>query len=74
MNPWKCVPVYLHVDGDNAQVGLWCDECQLPSVVRFPILFMSENGISPAGVVDRCMECDEHEEDEDGDDGYLVRD
>lgn len=76
MNPWKCVPIYLHVDGENAQVGLWCDECQLPSVVRFPILSMSESGIAPAGVVDRCMECEDFGEDEgeDGDCDRLVRD
>lgn len=73
MNPWKCVPIYLHVDGDNAQVGLWCDECQLPSMIRFPIIQLSENGVTFAGYVQRCADCegyDDEDDEEGGDDGY----
>lgn len=70
MNPWKCLPVYLHVDGDNALAGLWCEECQLPSVVRFPILSLSENGVSQFGTHDACMDCGGFDDEEGEDDGY----
>jgi hypothetical protein len=73
MNPWKCIPTYLHIDGDNAQVGLWCEDCQLPSVMRFPVVQMSEAGVGVCGFYDNCTDCGELEgEDEDGD-GYEDR-
>ena len=75
MNPWKCFPIYLHVDGDNAQVGLWCDDCQLPSVVRFPIIQMSQEGVGVCGFHENCMECGEfagEDDEDDGEDDRLV--
>lgn len=66
--------VYLVIDTDDPQVGLWCEECQLPSVVRFPVLSMSLEGVGQAGVWIGCMRCDEFEEGEDGDtEADLVR-
>jgi hypothetical protein len=74
MSPWKCFPIYLHIDGDNAQVGLWCERCQLPSVVRFPIVQMSQDGVGVCGFHESCVECEGFGGDEDdGDDDRLVR-
>lgn len=74
MNPWKCLPVYLHIDGDGAQVGLWCEDCQLPSLVRFPIVEISERGVGVVSFVDSCSECGEFADgdEEDGDDGTAL--
>lgn len=64
MEVWS---VYLVVDGSDPQVGIWCDECQLPSVVKFPIIAMSMEGVGPAGTWAGCMKCEGYEEGEDGD-------
>lgn len=75
MNPWKCIPVYLHFDADNVEVGLWCDNCQLPSGLVFPVIQMSEAGVGQVGFYATCADCgDFEEEDEDGGDSdRLVR-
>lgn len=68
MNPWKCIPIYLTVDADNAEAGLWCWACQLPSVIKFPIVQLSEIGVGQVGFYEACMECGDFEEGGDGDD------
>jgi len=75
MSPWECFPVYFTIDVDKSEVGLWCEDCQLPSVVRFPVIVLSETGVGTCGFYENCMDCGEFEG-EDGDDGdedRLVR-
>lgn len=77
MNPYVSYQIYLYADADNAEVGFWCDGCQLPSAVKFPVLALTMDGISQAGWHQVCLDCggDEEDEDEDGEAGPagLVR-
>ena len=70
LNPWKCLPVYFHFDADNALVGLWCEDCNLPSAIRIPILSLSETGVNEVGFYDACMDCGEFDDEEGEDDDY----
>ncbi len=36
--------------------GLWCDHCQLPSLVRFPMNAVLPNGVLPLGYLDLCTD------------------
>lgn len=50
--------VKVHVElSEPDTAGEWCDECALPSVVRFPITGITENGVIPLGSVACCTEC-----------------
>lgn len=74
MNPHANYQIYLYADADNAEVGFWCDGCQLPSAVKFPVLALTIDGISQAGQHTVCLDCGGDEEDEDEDpEGNLVR-
>jgi hypothetical protein len=68
MNPPTGYHIYLYADADNSEVGLWCDLCQLPSAVRFPVLALTIDGITQAGMHVVCVDCgtDAEEDDDDG--------
>lgn len=66
------IPITFEPDYANTISGIWCDDCNLPSVVRVPVLMFSESGVGPAGEVISCVNCDDMIELEDGDDGQLV--
>lgn len=40
--------------------GLWCRRCAEDSLVRFPVLKLSGDGLMPIGSLDRCLneDCD----------------
>jgi hypothetical protein len=57
----------VRVQVGSPGVGLWCSRCALPSVLRFPLVVLSDDGVSPAGWVDYCAE---HQTVKDAVEGY----
>lgn len=37
--------------------GLWCDTCQLPSLVRIRVHTMTAEGVGIIGSITRCTNC-----------------
>jgi hypothetical protein len=54
-------PYVVMVTPGEPETGLWCDRCNLPSLVRFPLYLTSEEGSSPCGVGWTCPGCDDGE-------------
>ena len=53
----------VFIAAGEPQIGLWCDTCLLPSVVRVPLIMITETGaddsaLSPAEL---CTECGKQE-------------
>lgn len=56
-----------HIIVGDPETGLWHNDCMLPALVRFPLFLISESGVSSAGTISRCTECDPlGDDDEDG--------
>jgi hypothetical protein len=55
---------FFIIDNFSPTVGLWCPDCDLPSMVKYPVTLMGENGVGPAGCWQVCMICEESGEDE----------
>jgi hypothetical protein len=74
VNPARHIHISIYVDGHNAEVGLWCEDCLLPSVVRVPLKQLSELGVSDFGVMEACARCEGYEDegDDDGEPDALV--
>lgn len=56
-------PYVVLIAPGEPETGLWCGSCLLPSVVRVPLIMITENGadtsaLSPAEL---CTECGEQE-------------
>jgi hypothetical protein len=45
------------------EVGLWCAQCGLPSLVRWPLVFLNDDGVS--GRIATITRCIEHQPPED---------
>jgi hypothetical protein len=70
------IPVfgYFHIEASNPIVGLWCDDCSLPSLCEFPLYSVNRDGVGQVGTVKCCVNCNGDEEGEDEDpEGDLVR-
>jgi hypothetical protein len=54
-------PYVVLVATGEPETGLWCDSCLLPSVVRVPLVMITENGASDTALspVELCTECGE---------------
>ncbi|WP_280466805.1 hypothetical protein [Nocardia cyriacigeorgica] len=39
------------------ETGLWCEQCALPSVLRFPVAGIVPTGVLDLGVVTICPDC-----------------
>lgn len=49
----------LTLDMPNAEVGLWCDKCLLPSAMKVPLVGMMDSEVARFGVIELCVDCDE---------------
>lgn len=56
--------VYVYVGAPEA--GIWCDGCLLPARCRFPLLSMSERGVTQISTVEKCPRCDGYGTGDDG--------
>lgn len=59
---------WLYADTDHPILGLWCDECQLPGGVEFPLLGLSMEGVGELGSIVTCLNCGDFDDDEEADD------
>lgn len=60
--------VTAHIVVGEPLTGLWCDGCQLPARVRFPLHLLSEAGVSPFGWTEACLHCEGYDDLEEEDD------
>lgn len=49
--------IMIEPDYTNATVGHWCDDCASPSVIMTPILAITSEGVSQAGIYAACVDC-----------------
>lgn len=47
---------FLEVDFGSPITGGWCATCQLPSVINWPLLVLTDMGVEQFGFVFRCFE------------------
>lgn len=67
-------PAYFYIEASNPIVGLWCANCDLPSMCEFPLYAINSDGVAQVGMVRQCVDCEGDEEDDDGDpEAGLVR-
>jgi hypothetical protein len=59
--------VDAHIVLGEEEVGIWCEVCQLPARVRWPLLLMSELGVAPFGVTEHCLHCEGYDDLEEDD-------
>ena len=52
-------PYVVFVAASEPETGLWCDSCLLSSVVRVPLVMITESGASDTVLspVELCTEC-----------------
>lgn len=60
--------VTVHIDVGEPETGIWCNDCQLSARCRFPLLHLTERGVSHIATVERCVHCLGYDTDEDLDD------
>lgn len=53
--------VTIHLIPGDPVFGVWCHWCLLPSAVRLTITRLDSRGVTPAGTVTYCPECDEYD-------------
>lgn len=53
--------IQLVSDSTRAEVGLWCDKCLLPSVVKMPLMGMFGGGMVDFGFMEGCVDCESAE-------------
>lgn len=58
--------IQLVSDSDRAEVGIWCNDCMLPSAVRMPLMGMWKGGMVDFGVFEACVDCDKQGDEIDG--------
>lgn len=46
----------IHLAPGTPERGLWCDRCQLPSVIRVPVNGMTTDGVTLIGEALYCVE------------------
>lgn len=58
--------VLIEPSGEDVTVGLWCESCNAPSVVRVPIVIIDPTGVTkdPGNFYQACVDCGEWEEEE----------
>lgn len=61
----QALDVYFHLDASNPTVGLWCPDCQQPSVIECPVVQLSLDGVGIVGTCQTCVDCDGDGEDDD---------
>jgi len=47
----------MTIDLGEPDTGLWCRTCSAPSLLRFPVLHLTGDGVMPVGSVDFCLQC-----------------
>lgn len=48
---------YFHIEAGNPIVGLWCDECSLPSLIECPVYSVDTEGVGRVGTAHACLNC-----------------
>jgi hypothetical protein len=56
-------PYVVLIEAGEPETGLWCDSCLLPSVVRVPLIMITETGASDTALspAELCTECGKQE-------------
>jgi len=45
------------LDLSQPRVGLWCDECALPSAWEFDVIRLKDGGVTLVSTLRRCTDC-----------------